>query len=151
VQDINDSTNALGLGIKMIAYKIVMERDTNDTLLVSCPDLPGVNTFGEDREDAIRHAVDAIETWIASLISDGLDVPRPLVPLPALTTLKLELYWTLREKSLTRADLLRVLDWERESVDRLFRLDHHSRVDQIEKAFEAMHKRIDWRVTEPHH
>jgi antitoxin HicB len=135
----------------MIAYKIVMERDTNDTLLVSCPDLPGVNTFGEDREDAIRHAVDAIETWIASLISDGLDVPRPLVPLPALTTLKLELYWTLREKSLTRADLLRVLDWERESVDRLFRLDHHSRVDQIEKAFEAMHKRIDWRVTEPHH
>ena len=141
----------------MIAYKIVLERDSNGTLLVSCPDLPGVNTFGEDREDAIHHAVDAIETWIASLISDGLDVPHPkrvhrlgrneaLVPLPALTTLKLELYWALRESHLTRAELMRRLHWKRESVDRLFRLDHQSRIDQLEEAFEAIDKHIDLRV-----
>ena len=146
----------------MIAYKIVLERDTNDTLLVSCPDLPGVNTFGADREDAIHHAVDAIETWIASLISDGRDVPRPkkvhrlarneaLVPLPALTTLKLELYWALRESDLTRAELVRRLHWKRESVDRLFRLSHQSRIDQLEEAFKAINKRVDLRIAEPLH
>ncbi|HET7806592.1 MAG TPA: type II toxin-antitoxin system HicB family antitoxin [Pseudolabrys sp.] len=146
----------------MIAYKIILESDTNGTLLVSCPDLPGVNTFGEDRDDAVHHAVDAIETWIASLMADGLDVPRPkkvrnlsrneaLVPLPALTTLKLELYWALRESDITRAELTRRLKWNRESVDRLFRLDHQSRIDQIERAFGAMNKRIDLRVLEPMH
>ena len=146
----------------MIAYKIVMERDTNGTLLVSCPDLPGVNTFGENREDAIRHAVDAIETWIASLIADGLPVPRPRrtikltrneapVALPALTTMKLELYWAMRDMKINRAELMRRLKWNRESVDRLFRLDHNSRVDQIERAFGAINKRLDMRISEPLH
>jgi antitoxin HicB len=146
----------------MTAYKIVLEPDTNGTLLVSCPDLPGVNTFGESREDAIHHAVDAIETWIASLIADGLDVPRPrrphklarneaLVQLPMLTALKLELYWTLKDKHQTRADLMRKLKWERESVDRLFRLDHQSRLNQIEQAFNALDKRVDLRISEPLH
>jgi hypothetical protein len=72
-------------------------------------------------------------------------------PLPALTTLKLELYWALRESKLTRADLMRRLDWERTSVDRLFRLNHQSRVDQLEKAFEAINKRVDLRIAEPLH
>jgi predicted RNase H-like HicB family nuclease len=92
----------------MIRYKITLEPDDNDTFLVTCPDLPGVVTFGESRADAIRHAVDAIETWIASLIADGLPVPRPkaaaraklneaFASLPALTTLKTELYWGLQD------------------------------------------------------
>jgi antitoxin HicB len=143
----------------MIAYRIVLEPDSNGTLLVSCPDLPGVNTFGDDPADAVRHAVDAVETWIAGLISDGLPVPRPsrvrhlgkneaLAVLPLLPTIKLELYWALKESDLTRADLVRQLGWKRESVDRLFRLDHHSRMDQLERAFRVMHKRIDASVAE---
>jgi antitoxin HicB len=138
----------------MLAYKIKLEPDDNDTLLVTCPDLPGVATFGETRDDAIRHAVDAIEEWIAGLIADGLDVPRPravkrlkqdeaMVALPALTTLKTELYWALRKASITRAELARRLKWNRESVDRLFRLDHASRLDQIEAAFRALGQRVD--------
>jgi antitoxin HicB len=138
----------------MIVYKIVMEPDTNDTLLVSCPDLPGVNTFGDNREDAMRHAVDAIETWIASLIADGLDVPAPskvrrlarneaLVRLPALTGLKVELYWAVREEGISRAELQRRLHWNRESVDRLFRLSHASRLSQIEQAALALKKNLN--------
>jgi antitoxin HicB len=138
----------------MVAYRIRTEPDDNGTLLVICPDLPGVVTYGEDREDAIVHAADAIETWIASLIADGLDVPRPkpvkrlrggeaMVPLSVQSSLKLELYWALRESRITRADLVRRLGWKRESVDRLFRLGHASRLDQIEAAFRAIGRSID--------
>jgi antitoxin HicB len=138
----------------MIAYKIILQDDDNRTLLVSCPDLPGVNTFGDTWEEALVHAVDAIETWIASLIADGLDVPRPrrtgrlatneaLVDLPALTTLKIALYWALQDAGLTRAELMRRLKWNRESVDRLFRLDHASRLDQIEAAFRALGRKVE--------
>jgi antitoxin HicB len=141
----------------MTTYKIKLEKDTNDTLLVSCPDLPGVNTFGEDRDDAIRHAVDAIETWIAGLVSDGLDVPRPtharalardeaMVKLPLITAMKVELYWAARESHTTRAELMRRLKWNRESVDRLFRIDHASRAEQLESAFRAMNRDVDVRV-----
>ena len=37
-------------------YLIKLEPDDNDTLLVTCPALPEVTTFGEDEADALRHA-----------------------------------------------------------------------------------------------
>jgi antitoxin HicB len=48
---------------------------------------------------------------------------------------------------MNRAELARRLDWHRESVDRLFRLDHASRVDQIEAAFKVLQQDVDVRVT----
>jgi antitoxin HicB len=135
-----------------LAYRITLTPDDNDTLLVTCPDLPGVVSYGSDPVDAMAHAVDAIEAFLASLIADGRDVPRPalrrkrdeaLVRLPALTALKLELYWALRDAGITRAELMRRLGWNRESVDRLFRLDHASRLDQIETALAALGRRVN--------
>jgi antitoxin HicB len=70
------------------------------------------------------------------------------VVLPALSSLKLELYWALRTAGLTRAELARRLGWNRESVDRLFRLDHMSRLDQLEIAFRALGRRVDVSASE---
>jgi antitoxin HicB len=142
----------------LVAYRVLLENDDNDTLLVTCPDIPGVVTYGETREAALHHAVDAIETMLASLISRGAPVPRPkrgrrlrnsLVKLPNLAAAKLELYWALKDAGITRAELRRRLNWKRESVDRLFRLDHASRLDQLEAAFRALGKSVDVRIKEP--
>ena len=40
---------------------IELEADNNGTLLVICPALPEVTTFGENEADAIEYARDAIE------------------------------------------------------------------------------------------
>jgi antitoxin HicB len=128
----------------MLGYRIKLEPDDNDTLLVTCPALPEVTTFGDGETDAMRHAVDAIEEAIAARIAQGEDVPEGhqrgprLVRLPALTVLKVELYRQLRNIGITRAELARRLGWKRESVDRLFRLDHASRLEQLEAAFKAL-------------
>lgn len=128
----------------MLGYRIKLEPDDNGTLLVTCPALPEVTTFGENEADAIHHAVGAIEEAIAARMAAGEDVPEGhqrgprLVRLPALTVLKVELYRQLREAGMTRAELGRRLGWKRESVDRLFRLDHASRLEQIETAFAAL-------------
>jgi antitoxin HicB len=134
----------------MIEYRIELTPDDNGTFLVTCPKLPIVATFGETEADAIGHAADAIETALASMIDDGDDIPRPAradrgtpVRLPAMTALKLQLYWALRDAGITRAELARRLAWNRESVDRLFRLDHRSRLEQIETAFAALGQRVD--------
>jgi antitoxin HicB len=117
-------------------------------LLVTCPLLPIVLTYGENEADARRHAVDAIETALASMIADGEAIPRPprtqasSVRLPALTALKVELHWALQDAGMTRAELQRRLGWKRESVDRLFRLDHGSKLEQLEAAFAALGREL---------
>jgi antitoxin HicB len=128
----------------MLGYRIKIEPDDNGTFLVTCPSLPEVTTFGENENDAMHHAVGAIEEAIAARIAGSENIPEGhqrgphLVPLPALTVLKIELYRRLRKAGVTRAELARRLGWKRESVDRLFRLDHASRLEQIEAAFAAL-------------
>lgn len=135
----------------MLKYRIDLVPDDNGTLLVSCPALPIVATYGETEAEARKHAVDAIETVLASMIDDGEDIPPSDgdgVSLPLLTTLKVQLYQALREAGITRAELARRLHWNRESVDRLFRLDHRSRLEQIEAAFEALGRNIEVEIHE---
>jgi antitoxin HicB len=138
----------------MLGYRIELTPDDNDTFLVTCPQLPIVATFGETEDEARAHAVDAIETALASMIDDGEDIPEPdgaggdIVALPLLTVLKLNLYWALRASGITRAELTRRLGWNRESVDRLFRLDHKSRLEQIEAAFAALGRVVELDVHE---
>jgi antitoxin HicB len=128
----------------MLGYRIKLEPDDNGTLLVTCPALPEVTTFGDDEAGALRHAVDAIEEAIAARMAEGEDIPQGhqrgphLARLPALAVLKIELYRQLREAGITRAELGRRLGWKRESIDRLFRLDHASRLEQLEAAFAAL-------------
>jgi antitoxin HicB len=135
----------------MLAYRIVLTPD-DDTLLVTCPDLPEVTTFGDDEADAKRHAVDAIEEALAARIAYKQPIPAPsrkgdvAVDMPALTVAKVSLYTLMRDEGVTRAELSRRLGWRREQVDRLFRLDHGSRLDQIEAAFRALNKRLDLSV-----
>ncbi|GGA80999.1 hypothetical protein GCM10011491_05350 [Brucella endophytica] len=138
----------------MLGYRIELTPDDNGTFLVLCPQLPIVATFGETIEQARAHAVDAIETALASMIDDGEDIPVPeeaegeWIALPLLTALKVNLYWALRAAGITRAELARRLEWKRESVDRLFRLDHKSRLEQLEAAFAALGRVIDLEVHE---
>jgi antitoxin HicB len=133
-----------------LRYPIKLDPEDNDTLLVTCPALPEVATFGEGEADAMRRARDAIEEALAARIADGMNIPRPVsrprgrnVSLPLMTALKVSLYRSLREAGITRAELMRRLGWNRESVDRLFRLDHASRLDQLEAAFKALGRTLD--------
>jgi antitoxin HicB len=143
----------------MVAYLIETTPDDNGTLLVTCPAFPEVTTFAErNPEQVLYHALAAIQEAIAARISDGDPLPRPAtdpqrkrhrglwVKLPLLIALKAQLYTAMRDAGVTRAELARRLGWHREQVDRLFRLDHASRLDQIEAAFEKLQRKIDLNV-----
>ena len=135
-----------------LRYRIQFVPDDNGTLLVTCPSLPIVATFGTTESEARTHAIDAIETALASMIDDGEDVPPAdgddgvTVQLPLLSTLKVNLYWALKDAGITRAELARRLGWNRESVDRLFRLEHRSRLEQLETAFDALGRKVEIEV-----
>jgi antitoxin HicB len=128
-------------------YKLILTRDDNDTFLVTAAAFPEVTTFGETEETALRHGRDAIEEAIAARIAEGRAIPFPLRNRPArglaaevsgIVFLKSALYMQMKAKGWTRADLMRALGVKREHVDRLFRLDHNSRLDSLEDAFKAL-------------
>lgn len=141
----------------MLCYRINVTADDNDTFLVTCPAFPELTTFGETEAEGALHGIGAVEEAIAARISGAREVPEPeqshdipagvlIVPLPMMTALKIALYRAMREDQLTRAELSRRLGWKREQVDRLFRLDHASRSDQIEAAFNALSRAVDFRI-----
>jgi antitoxin HicB len=137
----------------MFAYPIVLTPDDNDTLLVTCPDLPEVTSFGDDEADALGRAVGALEEAIAARIARRDDVPAPsrpagahLVALPTETALKVTLYQEMRAAGLRKADLARLLELHKPQVDRLLNLRHGTRLDQLDRAFAALGKRLDLRV-----
>jgi antitoxin HicB len=131
-------------------YRCTYESDDNGTLLVSCADFPELVTFGQDIPDAWLRAASAIEEAIAARISEGREIP-PSTPrsrytgrndfwikLTQLTAQKVMLYNLLSSLGITRSELARRLKWHREQVDRLFRLDHASKADQLDAAFRAL-------------
>ena len=133
-----------------LSFKVTLTPD-DGTRLVTCRALPEVTSFGTDEDEALSRALGAIEEALAARIAEDEAIPggsrgAPAVRLPALTSLKVELYRALRSAGLTRAELQRRLGWNRESVDRLFRLDHKSRLEQIEAAFHALGCEIDLRI-----
>jgi antitoxin HicB len=133
----------------MLRYAVNLRPDDNDTVLVTFPDFPEATTFGEDREDALLRAVDALETAIQGRIGDREEVPLPdaaaalAVELSIQTSLKVLLYRAMRERDVRKANLARHLGWKAPQVDRLFDLRHASRLDQLEAAFAALGKRIE--------
>lgn len=134
--------------MRTLSYRVVLSPDDNGTVLVTCPDLPEVTTFGDDREEALLRAVDAIEEALAARIARREPIKAPsamrghLVVLPALTALKVELYRTVLKQGVRKAELARRLDVHAPQVDRLLDLRHDSRLEQLEAAFRVLGRRL---------
>jgi antitoxin HicB len=121
-------------------YTLALARDDNGTVLVTCPDLSEVTTFGEDKEDALHRAVDAIEEALAARIARHEDIPAPspaprstmkfgssnirlsdaailsesdfrVVQLSALAVAKVGLYRAVRAAGVSKAEFGRRLGW----------------------------------------
>ncbi len=128
-------------------YPIKLTRDEDGSLLATSVDFPELTTFGDDREDALHHAVDAIEEAIAARIAHRREIPQPSkgrnrVHLPTQTEIKVLLYIAMREQGVRKSELARRLRWHLPQVDRLLNLNHASRMDQIESAFDALGMRL---------
>ncbi len=138
------------LGIKEWAmrYAVELTPDDNGTILVTVPDIPEAMTFGEDREDALARAVEAIESAIMGAISAREEIPVPTaagqdyVALPALSTAKVELYRAMREQGVGEAALARRLGVALPRIDRMLDLRHNSRLDAIERALASLGRSV---------
>ncbi len=136
----------------MLEYPVILEEDDNDTLLVTSPDFPELVTFGEDRDEAIARASDALEEAIAARMYDREDIPMPshgdvYALVPTLTSVKVLLYQGMRDDGVGKAELARRLGWHMPQVDRVLDINHHSRLDQMDAALGAIGRRLQVAAT----
>ena len=134
----------------MLAYPILLEED-DGAVLVVCPDFPELTTFGDDRDEAVTRAADALEEAIATRVHDRKDIPSPsqgdlYAVVPTLTAVKVMLYQGMRDQGVGKAELARRLGWRLPQVDRVLDIQHHSRLDQMDAALGAIGHRLHVRT-----
>lgn len=138
----------------MFDYPVTLTPD-GDTVLVTFKDIPEAITFGVNKDEALLHAIDALETGLSFYVDARKQLPvssRPkrgqkTVRPSALESAKLGVYQAMTEQGIRKAELARRLGWHTPQVDRLFDLRHASRLDQIEAAAHVLGRQLEVCVT----
>jgi antitoxin HicB len=132
----------------MLVYPVTLNKDTNGSVLVAVPDLPEANSVGDDEDEALLNAVDAIETALEIYFDERRPVPmpskakkgQPTVALPAIEEAKVLLWNEMQAQNIRKAELARRLNVHMPQVDRLFNLKHSSKFEFVELAAKALGK-----------
>jgi len=133
----------------MLSYPVTLTPAEEGGFVVTFPDIPEAITQGEDEQDALVWALDALETLLAASMDDKQRIPYPspakgrsCVVLPVLIAGKVALYNSMLDAGKKKADLARMLNLAPTLVDRLLSLRHKSRIEQIETALAALGKKL---------
>lgn len=124
--------------------------------VVTCRDLPEVITQGEDREDALREAADAMDVAFAGRIKDGDVFPVPskarrdesLVSPPVEMVAKAALYTAMRTAGVSNVALAKRLGIDEKEVRRMLDPRHGSKIGRIAEAVEALGGRVVIQLSE---
>jgi antitoxin HicB len=134
-----------------MTYRALFDPDPAGGFVVTFPDFPYGVTQGETEASAMEMAEDAVLMILGHLMKQGEPLPaaKPArarqmrnVAIPALAAAKVELYQAFRASGLRKSDLAKRMGIALPNVDRLFSLQHASRLDQMEAAFRALGKRL---------
>jgi len=138
-------------------YPAVFEPAEEGGFIVKFPDFDWGVTQGDTEQEAGEMAADAIRTMIRELIRRGKEIPRPSKPrvrkhrmirLSVLDAAKAELYMAFVNSGIRKPELARRLGIPKTTIDRLFDLDRHTPIDQIEAAFAALGKQLSVEIRE---
>jgi len=136
-------------------YAALFEPAEEGGFIIAIPDFGWGFSQGETEAEGREMAAALLQTLVQEHIRKRETLPLPtkrrgskyrVVRLSALQGAKAELYMAFLASGMRKAELARRLGIPKTTVDRLFDLDHHSRLDQIEAAFAALGKRIAFEV-----
>ena len=131
-------------------YPCALAPEEEGGFFASFPDVPGANTCGDDRADALEMAEDALAVALAGYVHERWDIPLPSpavpgqvpVAVPPLVAAKLALYSAMREQGITKTALAKRLGLSESVIRRLLNPDHRSHISQVEKALRAVGRRL---------
>lgn len=121
---------------------------------VSFRDIPEALTCGDNYDDAVEMAKNALLTSMDFYFEDHRKVPMPstprkdevLIELPASVFAKVLLLNEMVEQNVSNAELARRIDVKPQEVQRITNLAHSTKIDTIAKAINALGKQFELRV-----
>jgi antitoxin HicB len=126
----------------MFDYPVVLARQPEGGFTVTFPDVPEAITQGEDEDEALLYAIDALKAALSFYVDNRRPLPTPSKPKRgqsvvhprALESAKLAIYAEMLAQGVRKSDLARKLGWHLPQVDRLLDLNHASRMEHLESA-----------------
>lgn len=143
----------------MFKYPVKLELDeVSGTYMVSCRDLPLMNSVGENVDEALLEAIEGIVAAISLEIDERRPVPVGSVPkdgeflvsAPLLVALKASLHNAMIETGTRKADLARKMGKPPQQIERLMDVQHSSKVETVERALHLLNREISVSITKDH-
>jgi antitoxin HicB len=138
----------------MLRYPAKLTAQREGGFVVTFPDIPEAITQGEDKEDALLHGRDALESALGFYFDAFRVVPPPsprrrgqeYVELPSSVAAKVLLLNELIQQKVRPAELARRLNTTPQEVNRLTNIRHASKIDGIALAMKALGKTLEIRA-----
>ncbi len=131
-------------------YPVLLSVAQEGGYVVTCRDLPQLITQGENEQDALEQAADAMDEIFATYMIEGTDFPTPskgkrreyLVSPPAETMAKAALYVAMREAGISKTQLAKRLGVDEKEVRRLLDPHYRSKLPRLAHAISLLGQRL---------
>lgn len=131
-------------------YPCVLTPEGEGGYSVSFPNVPEALTCGDDRDEALAMAEDALAVALGAYVQcrEEIPVPGPIAPgqevigVPVVVAAKLALYSAMREQGLTKVALAGLMGLSEGAVRKLVNPGHRSHIRQVEKALRKVGRRL---------
>lgn len=135
-------------------YPAIVHKEKAGGCWLSFPDVPGTYTNGTSVEDAMSHALDALETMFMYTFGTGELIPLPSLPrrgqkwveLPPTVAAKVLLHNEMVKQKVRPIDLARRMGIPRQELTRVLNLKHKTKIDTTAQALNALGKRLELNV-----
>ncbi len=136
--------------MQQLSYPVTLKPDKDGGYVVTFRDVPEAITQGEDLDDALEQAADALDEAMAGRmrLAEAIPLPSkvskgsPLVPLSAATAMKVALYQAMRQSGLSKVALAAQLGYDEKEVRRLLDPDQASKMQRIQGVLESLGKKV---------
>ncbi|MFU2126665.1 type II toxin-antitoxin system HicB family antitoxin [Gallibacterium anatis] len=132
-------------------YPAIFEREESGLYSVTFRDIPEAITCGDNYDDALVMAKDALVTAMDFYFEDKRSVPLPseakegevLIELPPSVATKVMLLNEMIKQNISNVELARRIHVKPQEMQRITDLKHSTKIDTLNRAFQALGKRLE--------
>ncbi|WP_077664595.1 MULTISPECIES: type II toxin-antitoxin system HicB family antitoxin [Rodentibacter] len=133
----------------MLFYPAIFEPDEKSGYVAHFPQFGGF-TQGETIEETKEMCEDLLISYLEDYFDMDKEIPMPdkvqkgqyAIALPTLMVAKVLLHNELVKRNINKASLARLLDASPAEVQRIMNLRHNTKINTIDRAFEALGKQL---------
>jgi antitoxin HicB len=129
-------------------FAVRLANDPDGGVLATFPDVPEAITFGDDRDDAIRSAQEALAVALFGYLKEGRKLPAAkrktgtFVAPQATDVLKIAVVEAWQESGISKSEFARMLGVDEKEARRILDPDAATKADRLEEALSILGRRV---------